>query len=98
MVKRVDAERRSGYRSQTRNYSSCNQETNVDVEERCGYRYQNSHYSSQNQGKRGILLTFSGDTVGGDKNMVHPLSVITMSLLQNFYTPFQIDNYNLLSL
>ena len=31
------------------------------------------------------------------KNMKYPSSVITMNLLQNFYTPLQIANYNLLS-
>ena len=31
-------------------------------------------------------------------NMKHPSLVITMNMLQNFYTPIQIDNYNLLFL
>ena len=30
--------------------------------------------------------------------MKHPSPVITMKMLQNFYTPIQISNYNLLSL
>ena len=60
--------------------------------------YQTSHYYSHNQGQCGRLLTFSVDTVGGDGNMEHPSSVITMNLLQIFNAPIQISNYNLLSL
>ena len=32
------------------------------------------------------------------KNMKNPLSVIKIKMLQNFYTPIRITNYNILSL
>ena len=50
----------------TRHSYSCNRLTRVYVEGRGGYRSHISHYSSHNQVERSRLLTFSGDTIGGD--------------------------------
>ena len=56
-----------GSRSQDpRKPSFHNRVTRVDVEGKGGYRSQTRHYYSHNQGEHGRLLTFSGDTVGGD--------------------------------
>ena len=85
------------YRSQeTIHYSSLNRGIRVSFEGRGEYRSETIHYYSHNQCKWGRFLTFSGENVGGDENMKHPSSVITMNLLQNFYTPIQISNFNLL--
>ena len=42
------------------------------------------------------IISFS-TVVMFDKNMKHPSSVITMKMLQNFYSPIQISNYTILS-
>ena len=59
-----------GYRQQENIQSHyCNMVTRVHVEGRGGYSSPASHYLPTNQGKNGRLLTFSGDTVGGDRGI-----------------------------